>query len=1516
MVFRSPCTNFVGEVKIKKRRYIQFALALAVLVIVAGTLLVNSPRVQQRVSVLLAAELENRIGTRVSLGGVRWLFPNDIVVDSLAIDDQEGERLLSVNRLAVKVEWMPLIRNHRLSIRNVRLFHPDVHIYKAKPEDDYNYQFLIDAFATKSEKKPSRLSLRINTLLIRHAHVCHHVGSLVKEDVRRFNPGNLSIDDLSAQLSLKELSADSMSLVVRNMEFKERSGLELRDLYFRLVANRSGATLANFQLDLPQSTLRFDTVWASFPSADSLSEDLHEALVVKGKILPSTSYITPADLAPLLPQMDGMTEKVYLSADFIGSPSRINLKELDIRSAHDALVLRADAKLASTHGSWDAINVGFHEAAITKEAWALLADEAPDIYSLIPQELVRTGNIEATGNLHYTDALSTLGLQATTDAGALDIHLELDGEGHCIAVLNGDNVRVAQIVPGVPLTQTDIALQAEGRIGNGQGSMLAALRDSLTGTLTATATHTQFLGYEYDAIGLYGSYTPDSGCVKIALKDSNGALELDVDYLPQGQTKYFTVALQADTLDLHAMKLIGIHEDKTFSASLKAGLSGTDLDHVEGDIVVDNLIMHSPTGGDYIVPKLELKATESDTRMLALQMADCMNAVVWGRFSWHSLGNSVLSHLHHVLPVLCHSATHEHKPSDNLCSARIEMEDVTPLSELFLLPIELMGDGTVEAVINDASGELSLEVQVPQMYYGDNRLDSISLTCNSKEGGLILDAEVALHNDDGLIVAAQLDSWAAADNVGVELSWESTPADMFKGAFRTQGVLLPADDGRLALLVSADSACATINRSDWKLDPFSMYIAPEQISFEESLHITGDNTQHLTIGGAIARDVSDTLEVDFKGIDLGYLLSLVKLDGISFGGNMSGHADMASLYSGQPYIEGTVSAKDFTFCNGSLGNLDGRVFWNQDEAQLQFDADVWETPRRTTVIDGVVDLKRNELWLDIMADSTNVAFLNSMLGSFMGNIKGNASGHLIVGGPMDAIDLEGALMADAGFNFIPTGVDYHLKDSIRFAKGIIRFDNVVATDNRGKKAVILGEVTHKALNDYAYNLDISVNNLLGIKIPDNGYDSFYTTIYGTGKVNVEGSPTTPLTVNIQARPDKGSLFALNLTGQNASSSESFITFTDHTVSRNVARGTSQTSGRRRRARYVPEENTSFALNIMADITPDAELKLVMNQAADDHISVRGDGDLQISIDEDGVSLHGTYSVDHGSYRLSLQDVINKQFEVLSGSTVDFTGDPMEANLNITASHTVNYVPLKDLSPEMTGNVHVNCLLHIGNTLSEPTVKFELELPQGTEEEKAILRSYTGTEEQTNLQFIYLLGLGKFYTPDVAENAEPGGNGNMQSFISSTISGQINNLLSSIISNDNWNIVSNIRSDNVVVGDEDMGMENWENMEVEGILEGRLLDNRLLINGSFGYRDNPMYATNFIGDFDIRYYLAGGLSLKGYNKTNDRYFSRTSLTTQGVGLVFQRDFDRLLPYRKRKKNTVETTDTTALSLGTH
>ena len=129
---------------------------------------------------------------------------------------------------------------------------------------------------------------------------------------------------------------------------------------------------------------------------------------------------------------------------------------------------------------------------------------------------------------------------------------------------------------------------------------------------------------------------------------------------------------------------------------------------------------------------------------------------------------------------------------------------------------------------------------------------------------------------------------------------------------------------------------------------------------------------------------------------------------------------------------------------------------------------------------------------------------------------------------------------------------------------------------------------------------------------------------------------------------------------------------------------------------------------------------------------------------------------------------------------------------------------------------------------------------------------------------------------------------MESLVNSTVSGQINNLLAQVFDNDNVSISSNLSASSYLSND----ATNLSNKELEGILEARLLNNRLLVNGNFGYRENTINNTsNFIGDFEVKYLLLPrqGISIKGYNKTNDKYFSKATLTTQGVGLVFERDF---------------------------
>lgn len=71
----------------------------------------------------------------------------------------------------------------------------------------------------------------------------------------------------------------------------------------------------------------------------------------------------------------------------------------------------------------------------------------------------------------------------------------------------------------------------------------------------------------------------------------------------------------------------------------------------------------------------------------------------------------------------------------------------------------------------------------------------------------------------------------------------------------------------------------------------------------------------------------------------------------------------------------------------------------------------------------------------------------------------------------------------------------------------------------------------------------------------------------------------------------------------------------------------------------------------------------------------------------------------------------------------------------------------------------------------------------------------------------------------------------------------------------------------------------------------MLNNRLIINGNFGYRENTMRNTNFVGDFEAIWLLSknGDFRLRGYNQTNDRYFTKSTLTTQGIGIMYNKDF---------------------------
>ena len=124
------------------------------------------------------------------------------------------------------------------------------------------------------------------------------------------------------------------------------------------------------------------------------------------------------------------------------------------------------------------------------------------------------------------------------------------------------------------------------------------------------------------------------------------------------------------------------------------------------------------------------------------------------------------------------------------------------------------------------------------------------------------------------------------------------------------------------------------------------------------------------------------------------------------------------------------------------------------------------------------------------------------------------------------------------------------------------------------------------------------------------------------------------------------------------------------------------------------------------------------------------------------------------------------------------------------------------------------------------------------------------------------------------------------------------MLSQVLNISNWSFGPNLST----------GKMGWDDMEVGGQFQGSLLKNRIQLSGNFGYREQNTYSNNFVGDFNLRWLLnpKGTISLKAYSETNDRYFSRSSLSTQGGGIQFQHNFNLLRDiFGTRKAKTAST-----------
>ena len=947
---------------------------------------------------------------------------------------------------------------------------------------------------------------------------------------------------------------------------------------------------------------------------------------------------------------------------------------------------------------------------------------------------------------------------------------------------------------------------------------------------------------------------------------------------------YTNIDIDGSYTTNHLAGLLAINDPK-IAARLELNLMGTTLNNTVGVVSIHDLALPEK---DYHLDYLRLESGYDEGRHFVTLNSDFAHAHLAGEFDYATLGHSVANAIGSKLPTLpgLPALTKETK---NNFMLQLSMGKTDWLQKLLGLELDIEQPASLKATINDHARQLMLDFDVPSFTYDGNRYTNGSLHVTSPCDTMFLQAAIGKFQEGGQPFALSLDGFAADNNLSFALSWDNNDAEKpFCGVLNATTNLYRNFDNMPEAHVRIMPSDVVIGNSLWQIEPSDILYSTDRLLIDHVFVHNGE--QSLTIDGTASKLKSDSVVVDLNNVEVGYILDLVEFDAVSFAGLASGKAYLRSAFD-TPDAFADLRVDNFKFENGRMGVLNAHVNWNNQEKQIDIHATANDGPDAVTYINGYVSPDRDYIDLGISARGTYLDFMHNYTNSFISHITGHGRGDLRLAGPVSAINLMGGLRINGEATITPLNTTYQLRnDTITLVYNEILLDSLPLHDKYDNVAYLSGAVHHRDLTNLSLDLHVDTDQLLGYDFPDFGDQSFYGTVFAAGTVDIS-MKGNDVNIDCNVTPLKNSVFVYNAAQNDAISDQGFITFIEKASTSNESPAVQQNNA----------QSSNIYMNFLVNATPDGTMRILLDDKTGDYITLNGNGSLRASYYNKGTfEMFGTYTVESGTYDITIQNIINKKFQFQPGGTLIFGGDPYAAALNLQALYTVNGVSLSDLSignSFSSNTVRVNCLMNIGGQPSAPQVTFDLDLPNVNADEKQMVRSLLSSQQEMNQQVLYLLGIGRFYSQG-QNNADQQQMDQttlaMQSFLSGTLSTQINNVIGQFVKNDDWNFGANIST----------GTEGWNNAEYEGIVNGRMLSGRLLFNGQFGYRErsaNGMQGIgttqanpSFVGDFDVRYLLRpnGNLALKVYNQTNDRYFTRSSLNTQGVGIILKKDFNGL------------------------
>lgn len=297
------------------------------------------------------------------------------------------------------------------------------------------------------------------------------------------------------------------------------------------------------------------------------------------------------------------------------------------------------------------------------------------------------------------------------------------------------------------------------------------------------------------------------------------------------------------------------------------------------------------------------------------------------------------------------------------------------------------------------------------------------------------------------------------------------------------------------------------------------------------------------------------------------------------------------------------------------------------------------------------------------------------------------------------------------------------------------------------------------------------------------------------------------------------------------------------------------------------------------------------------VELEGGGNLNLQYTPQGdLNLTGRYTLSGGILKYSLPVIPLKDFQINSGSYVDWRGDPMNPTLNLKATERLR-ASVADGDDGGTRMVNFDVSISIKNKMTAPELVFDISAPDDATIENEL--QAMGAEERSK-QAIAMMATGVYLN-----SGAKGAGLTMGSALNSVLQSQINSLAGSALQSVNASFSMGIE-------DRTAAETGDTQKDISFRYSQRLFNDRvqIVIGGKVSTGANATNdAESFIDNVSLEYRLdkSGTRYVRVFHNKNYESVLDGEITETGVGMVLRRKMDRLseLFLFRKKKKPVET-----------